>query len=397
MPGATLTSGVYFLTRDVFFVNLTMNMPSDNVGIATQGFRIFCNGTLTTSLGHGLIANPGSNANGTNPGGNGTTNVLGAGVAGSQAAQAGSSVINSLGGNGGAGGGTAPGAGGVATPPAAGISTPRSIEEALTGFNFMAGLPTANPTGEIVDTKFTNNAATTALPAGTPASLLTGGLPLQITVNAGDKLAVWGKADMGPNGTGAASSIDLFIAIDNVTEGPSQSFTSLPAGDGPFGSSSMFLTAALTAGVHAVDLRALSNQASQSVSGAQLMVQRIAPLSASAPILETIQGGAGGGGGNSSIVAPIGAGGGGGGGVMVIAAHTITGNGTIEADGGVGGNDATAPGGGGGGGGVIYLVFNTSTYTGSIHANGGAGGTGSGGANGAAGSPGTVVQIQAPG
>lgn len=396
MPGATLAAGSYTLNRDVFFVNLTMAMPSDSVGIDTNGFRLFVNGTLTTALGSGVIANPGKNASGVTPGGNGATNVLGAGVAGGTAAAAGSSVINSLGGTGGAGGGTLPGAGGTATPPAAGISTPRSIEEALTGFNFMAGLPTANPTGEIVDTKFTNNAATTALVASTATSLLTA--PLSIPANAGDKFAVWGKADIGPNGGGAPATIDLFIVIDGTIEGASESITTLPAGDGPFGSSSMFLSPALTAGVHSIDLQAETTSAAQSASGAQLMVQRIAPLSASAPILETIQGGAGGGGGNSSLVAPLGGGGGGGGGVMVVAARTITGSGTIEADGGTGGNDATAPGGGGGGGGVIYLVYNDkSGYTGSIHASGGAGGTGSGGANGAAGSAGTVVQIQAPG
>lgn len=108
-----------------------------------------------------------------------------------------------------------------------------------------------------------------------------------------------------------------------------------------------------------------------------------------------MSGGTGGAGGGAKAASTSG-GGGGGGGLVVLAAKTITGSGTIRANGGTGGNATVldAGGGGGGGGGVVFVYGTVSGVT--LQANGGTGGalsgTGSAGSNGGAG---TVVNFTA--
>jgi VCBS repeat-containing protein len=94
--------------------------------------------------------------------------------------------------------------------------------------------------------------------------------------------------------------------------------------------------------------------------------------------------GAGGGSGVKDIAFPIISAGGGGGGIIMIRTDTVTGTGTIRADGGNGQNGGTlamlaAGGGGGGGGGTVVLIAlgGGGAWTGAtVTANGGAGGNG---------------------
>lgn len=81
------------------------------------------------------------------------------------------------------------------------------------------------------------------------------------------------------------------------------------------------------------------------------------------------------------------------GGIVWLAAPTITGTGTISADGGGGANTVTSPGGAGGGGpgGFVILTANTYGTSLNVHATGANGGTGSGGANGGKGGDCVVV------
>lgn len=106
------------------------------------------------------------------------------------------------------------------------------------------------------------------------------------------------------------------------------------------------------------------------------------------------KGGGGGGGGGGDGTA--GGGGGSGGGAFVLAAKSLTNNGTISANGGNGGSPAAGNrgGGGGGGGGYIGIVYDTKTGSGTITATAGTGGTHTGtGADGSSGSAGTVTQV----
>jgi hypothetical protein len=402
MPGATLSGGFYALNRDVFFVNLTMNMPSDNVGIDTNGFRIFVNGTLTTSLGHGVIGSPGTTGTGTGGSAGGTPNVLGVGVGGGGAGQTGTSVINSLGGSGGAGG-VAGGVGGTATAPAAGLSTARSIIEALMGADFKATTPSPGVTNaQLVEILYSQSNQTNPLVQNTPTSVLTGAGPntgpITLEVNAGDTICVWAESII-QNGGGTPGNVSVIITLDGAFEASSNglvpsnatpAFATLPMG-------AIWQHTFATAGQHTIDYQGDTAQPSMTANSGSMFVHRYAAAPAPGPQFATIQGGAGGGGGDGGLSSVSGGSGGGGGNVVVIVARTITGNGTITAQGGAGAAIASPfGGGGGGGGGVIYLVYNASTYTGTLDVAGGAGGIGGGG-NGVAGSPGTVVQIQAPG
>lgn len=109
-------------------------------------------------------------------------------------------------------------------------------------------------------------------------------------------------------------------------------------------------------------------------------------------------GGTGGGGGGSNPGAGGGAGGGGGGGVVWIAAPSITGIGTIQANGGNGGAGnayGLASGGGGGGGGLVLIFTSTlTTFPGTIRINGGTGGAqNSGGGAGVSGASGKFIIV----
>jgi hypothetical protein len=105
-----------------------------------------------------------------------------------------------------------------------------------------------------------------------------------------------------------------------------------------------------------------------------------------------IGGGTGGGPGGSGI----GPSGGSGGGVMVLVVQTLSGNGTVSANGGQGGISAGGGAGGGGGGGVIVLINRTNNLTSPLTVNGGPVGTGSGGDQPPQpGGVGTIIQFQA--
>ena len=96
------------------------------------------------------------------------------------------------------------------------------------------------------------------------------------------------------------------------------------------------------------------------------------------------------GGSGGAAVGGQGGGSGGGGGMAFVAARTITGTGTISANGGNGANGASgnSGGGGGGGGGFVAVFYSTNTGSQTITANGGTGGamsgTGYAGGNGGA-------------
>lgn len=116
------------------------------------------------------------------------------------------------------------------------------------------------------------------------------------------------------------------------------------------------------------------------------------------PSADLLTGGAGAGGGAGDGVGAGTGGGGSGGGVLFVAAHTITGSGTISANGGKGG-DANGTGnfggGGGGGGGAVILIYKTKSGNETISANGGALGTkNDAGGDGVAGDAGTVIILQ---
>lgn len=104
----------------------------------------------------------------------------------------------------------------------------------------------------------------------------------------------------------------------------------------------------------------------------------------------------GGGTGGSLGGGGIGPSGGSGGGMMVLIVQTLSGSGTVSANGGQGGISAGQGAGGGGGGGVIVFVNRTNNLTSALTVNGGAAGTGTGGGQlPQPGSPGTIIQFHA--
>ncbi len=116
VAGATLSGGVYTLTRDIFATSITVEQ---NVVIKPAGFRIRCQGTLyfnTANLSAqsvptpGVISDNGGNASGITPGAALTTSgtlqrksFIG-GAQGTQGSQGTAATFLSLGGVGGAGG-----------------------------------------------------------------------------------------------------------------------------------------------------------------------------------------------------------------------------------------------------------------------------------------------------
>jgi hypothetical protein len=98
--------------------------------------------------------------------------------------------------------------------------------------------------------------------------------------------------------------------------------------------------------------------------------------------LMTLQGGAAGAGAGSAY-------GGGGGGVFIVVANTLTGSGSITANGGHGGTDGTYNAGGAGGGYGVLITHDSSGFTGSVTANGGA----AAGPGGVAGTAGLIIQL----
>jgi hypothetical protein len=142
VAGATLSSGVYTMTRDIYLADQSVIQPT--VTIKTAGFRIFCQGEL---LNNGTIQSNGNAAaiqvagaslgytgtlsSGTvgTAGGTGTTTTANAGTA---------QTINSLGGVGGTGGAStvtvnAGAAGGAVTAPSAVMQVPRNLPLAIIG------------------------------------------------------------------------------------------------------------------------------------------------------------------------------------------------------------------------------------------------------------------------
>ena len=121
----TLSGGVYILSRDVFFANLTVN---SGVAINTFGYRMFVRATLTNN---GSInadgEDGGSGAAGSTGGGQGVnaqTARLGGGGASAAAGDLAEAVINGVGGSGAAG---SQAHGGIVSAPAAYYSSPREL------------------------------------------------------------------------------------------------------------------------------------------------------------------------------------------------------------------------------------------------------------------------------
>ncbi len=118
-PNLTLAGSTYTLNNDCFYRHLTVNA---GITIKTNGFRLFCSGTL---LNNGTISCKGNDASGatagaiTHAGALGTGLAGGAGHTGSGTGSAGSNQsaaltdVNAAGGAGGAGGANAGGAGGT--------------------------------------------------------------------------------------------------------------------------------------------------------------------------------------------------------------------------------------------------------------------------------------------
>lgn len=144
--GLVPSSSTYTLTRDIFTASCVVD---SGVSIRTQGYRVFCTGTLTNNgtIGYYL---PGANsssgiAGGTGltfsskgaPGGNGGT---GAGAAG-QSAGSGFGGAGGAGGSG-SGGANAGGAGGTVTAPSPSYGSWRALPTALNGFYASSGSAT---------------------------------------------------------------------------------------------------------------------------------------------------------------------------------------------------------------------------------------------------------------
>lgn len=112
------------------------------------------------------------------------------------------------------------------------------------------------------------------------------------------------------------------------------------------------------------------------------------------PVLTVFNGGAGGsgatnGGGDSAS-------GGGGGGVLMVAAETLTGSGSISANGAAGISLHVTYGTGGGGGGLVILVTrNKAGFSGTVQANGGAAPASPPNSGSTAGAAGQVIQFTA--
>jgi hypothetical protein len=140
VAGATLSSGVYTMTRDVYLGGGTA--INTGVTIKTAGFRIFCQGTL---INNGTIDSSGNasvaNAAGAALSYSGTvsnTTVGAAGAAGSTTtgSAGSSSATNSIGGAGGAGGSNVSGpnagaAGGTVTAPLGTVQGPYTVQLAV--------------------------------------------------------------------------------------------------------------------------------------------------------------------------------------------------------------------------------------------------------------------------
>lgn len=142
VAGATLSSGTYTMTRDIWLASgSTINA---SVIIATAGFRIFCQGEL---INNGTIQSNGNAASANTAGAalayTGTLSATTVGTAGGAGVTAttgnnGTNTTVSLGGVGGAGGlegggsGTA-GVGGTVGAPAATVQLPYSMPLAITG------------------------------------------------------------------------------------------------------------------------------------------------------------------------------------------------------------------------------------------------------------------------
>lgn len=144
---ASKVGSVYTLTRDVSFVNLTINA---GVQLKTAGFIIVGKGKLTTN-GASSIVNPGSAAVTTTGGAGAVSGTLGAGFAGANsvtgAGAAGTNATTSYGGAGGAGGlgnGGAGGAGGTTTIPAAALGSAFIFRPGSIGY--VLGLSSGTPT-----------------------------------------------------------------------------------------------------------------------------------------------------------------------------------------------------------------------------------------------------------
>jgi len=150
--GMVPSANVYTLIRDIFAGNLTITGAS--VSIATNGFRIYAKGTLTTNGGKitangnfGAGVTPGAATNATGVTGPGA--VGGAGGASGAGFGANPPFTYGFGVGGGAGGTGAAGAGGASNAPAAipaGWGSPRAYSPSMLGFiaGYMASITLAS-------------------------------------------------------------------------------------------------------------------------------------------------------------------------------------------------------------------------------------------------------------
>jgi len=139
VAGTTRSGSTYTLTRDVYYIDATVNSGSI---IVMAGFRMFCTGTLWVKSG-GLVHGDGNASVTSTGGGTLSGGTLGAagnggnGAAGGAGGVAGG-VSNALGGNGGDGGAATGGgvggggAGATATAPTAASGLPRHLVSLIT-------------------------------------------------------------------------------------------------------------------------------------------------------------------------------------------------------------------------------------------------------------------------
>jgi hypothetical protein len=126
VAGMTRAGSIYTLTRDVYFVNLTVNA---GVTIMGAGWRLFVNGTLAMN-GHFSVDGGLGNVSVDGAGGGGSTSTrLNGGSDGLPGGTTG--VTNSFGGSG--GNSSLPTSGGITSQPAAGFGTPRDLFSAING------------------------------------------------------------------------------------------------------------------------------------------------------------------------------------------------------------------------------------------------------------------------
>lgn len=400
--GTVVISADTTLTRDMYYLNLTINAGKV---LSTAGFRIFVKNTF---INKGTIRHNGAAAAAEVAGAGAASGTLEGGRAGGTGSattfgkETGRSNFNSIGGDGGGGGtgdGGDEGLGGSADAVEASYGVINDFLAAISG----RGL--AQPTTQSVATLVLTldesipNATATLIPwdtiginRGRVFDTLLAGTSFIVSKTGNYLINFTG------NMVGNATGVRVVALKINGLDAPQgkKRYPWTVASD---------QTLSLT---HIVRLTEGDSVAIEIYQNSGVALDIYGGGSGDGAILQVIRledtpmgftGGAGGGGGSKGAGVVRGGGGGGGGGLILIAANILDNSaGIIEVKGGAGGNGGAVEntgGGGGGGGGAIILVsavLNQGTCT----VTGGAGGAKTGtGVAGVAGSDGQVITVKA--